>query len=111
MLSLHFVAHSPQKVFLSHIESRGADSSLMVFSAPSEALRCSGESPEGSGVVPDEDAIPPWETDDTDGDAAMEVDEVLFLFDAGLEAVGLPILPILDELVMNGVDLSTAGNI
>ena len=80
----------------------------MVFNVLSVGLRCSGESAEGSGVVPHDESIPAWDIDDTEGDAVMDVDGALGLFEIGLEDVGLPVL---DCFVMSGVGLPETGNI
>ncbi len=60
----------------------------MVLSVPSVGLRYSCGSEDGSGVVPHEESIPAWDTDDTDGEAVIDEDDVRCL----LEAAGLSVL-------------------
>ena len=100
----HAVAHLSQNIRLSSLGNFGAASSLMVLSVPSVGLRYSWESEDGSGVVPVEESIPMWETDDTDGEATMDDEDARCL----LEAAGLSLLVCFVEAV---ADLLTVGNI
>lgn len=101
------VAHSSQKEFLLFTDFRGADSSLMVFNVPSVGLRCSGESAEGSGVVPHDESNPTWDTDETDGEAVMDVDDARCLLEPLLEVLEGSAL---DCLVPGRLGLSMTGN-
>lgn len=75
----------------------------MVLSVPSVGLRYSCESEDGSGVVPVEESIPVWETDDMDGEAAMDAEDARCL----LEAAGLSLLVCFVEAA---ADLFVTGN-